>query len=421
MPVAKRRRATRPGGHTGRKRQLTLVDVGDGTLLWREALRDSALAGPRRRGAVAPGPPGEVVHTVDIEELAPNQVIEFLQRLDLKLTPSQSLRRITWNDKRKEYKFERAAEYSGGLARAPVDPAAKRVLLIVHGTFSNGDSIAGQLAGIERDAGFFKWATSHYDQVYSFDHPTLSVSPVLNALDLARLFEPIKVPVDVICHSRGGLVVRWWLEAFGGATVGPRRVVFVGSPLGGTSLASPPKLRAAVDLFTTVATHLKMASKLTALYLPFMEVAVGLLTVFTSITGLIANTPMVDAAAAMIPGLGGQSRVGNNEELNRLHGGDVSRLPEYFAVQSDFRPESAGWAFWKNFVNLGDRLKSGAATLVFNQANDLVVDTRSMTEMLPGFSLKLTRVCDFGTNDQIHHTNYFIQPKVVQFFKDKLN
>ena len=137
----------------------------------------------------------------------------------------------------------------------------------------------------------------------------MSVSPVLNALDLARLFGEVKLPVDVICHSRGGLVVRWWLEAFGGAAVGPRRAVFVGSPLGGTSLASPPKLRAAIDLFTSVGSYLKSATEIASVYAPFMTVATGLLTVFTSVTGLVANTPMADAAFAMVPGLGAQSRV----------------------------------------------------------------------------------------------------------------
>jgi len=416
------RRGARRGGRTSGVRNLTLVDVGGGTLLWREPLRDSARAGPRRRGAVAPGPTGEIVHSVPIEELAPNQVVEFLQKLDLKLTPNQGLRRIGWGAPGQKVTFEPAAGQPGGPARAPVGPSARRVLLIVHGTFSNGDQIALQLAGIEQVAGFAAWAKSNYDEVYSFDHPTLSVSPVLNALDLARLFGEVTLPVDVICHSRGGLVVRWWLEAFGGATVGPRRVVFVGAPLGGTSLASPPKLRAAVDLFTSVGSYLKTASQVASIYVPFMTVAAGLLTVFTSVTGLVANTPMVDAAFAMIPGLGGQSRVGNNEELNRLHGGDLTGLPQYFAVQSDFRPESPGWAFWKYFVNIGDRIASGAAGLVFSQANDLVVDTRSMTELLPGWSLNpQDRVRDFGTNDQVHHTNYFAQPDVVQFFKDKLN
>jgi hypothetical protein len=399
-------------------RNLTLVDVGDGTLLWREPTGDSVRAAPKHRGAaIAAAPPVEIVHNVPIEELEPNKVIEFLQSVDLKLTPNQGLRRVTWDYAAKKVAIGPVETSS----RAPITGGNRRVLLIVHGTFSNGDQIAGQLEQVESDAGFYRWATANYDEIFSFDHPTLSVSPVLNALDVARLFGTASVPVDVICHSRGGLVVRWWLEAFGGAAVGPRRVIFVGSPLGGTSLASPPKLRAALDLFTNVGSYLKAAGKAASFYAPFMTVAVGLLTVFTSVTGALANTPLADAAFALVPGLGGQSRVANNEELNRLHGGDRTKLPQYFAVQSAFQPDPVGWRFWNYFVHIGSHVSTGAAGLVFNQANDLVVDTRSMTEMLPGWSLDpATRVCDLGTNPDVYHTNYFVQTRVVEFFKKTL-
>ena len=152
-----------------------------------------------------------------------------------------------------------------------------------------------------------------------------------------------------------------------------------------------------------------------------MTVAVGLLPVFTSMTGLVANTPMADAAFSMVPGLGGQSRVANNEELNRLHAGDLTQIPQYFAIQSDFQPDPVGWKFWRYFVGVGDRLTSQAAGLVFNQPNDLVVDTRSMTELLPGWAMNpKTRVRDFGTNSRVHHTNYFLQKETVDFFKEKL-
>ena len=33
---------------------------------------------------------------------------------------------------------------------------------------------------------FLARAAAHYDRVLAFDHPTLSVSPILNALDLAQ-------------------------------------------------------------------------------------------------------------------------------------------------------------------------------------------------------------------------------------------
>ena len=51
-----------------------------------------------------------------------------------------------------------------------------------------------------------------YDNVIFFEHATLAVSPVINALELGRFFAGSAAQIDVIAHSRGGLIVRWWLE-----------------------------------------------------------------------------------------------------------------------------------------------------------------------------------------------------------------
>ena len=197
--------------------------------------------------------------------------------------------------------------------------------------------------------------------------------------------------MDVICHSRGGLVVRWWLEAFGGMNVGPRRVVFVAAPLGGTSLAAPARLRNAIDLFTTVGAHLRAIGQETAVYLPFMNVAVALLSIFTAVTGGMARTPLADAAFALVPGLGGMSRVSNNPELDRLDA-DQPVVPQYFAITSNFRMEKVGWKFWKVFDDPARRIAEAVGGQVFGQDNDLVVDTRSMTYLAHGFGLKPERV-----------------------------
>lgn len=111
-------------------------------------------------------------------------------------------------------------------------PAATgRILLFVHGTFSKSEALFDQLNDPNFPAGrdFLGRALQHYAQVLAFNHPTISVSPLLNALDLARLLADTAADIDVVCHSRGGLVTRWWLEAFDRGP-GRRRVVLVGSP-----------------------------------------------------------------------------------------------------------------------------------------------------------------------------------------------
>jgi hypothetical protein len=193
----------------------------------------------------------------------------------------------------------------------------------------------------------------------------------------------------------------------------------VGSPLDGTSLAAPPRLRAALDLLTNVGRAVEMASTVASGGFPFFTVVTGLLRVITSITTLAAKTPVIDAAVAMIPGLSGQSQVQNNEELLRLNQAS-SLSPDYFAVISDFQPSSPGWAFWKYFVNVGDRLKAAGADLVFEGPNDLVVDTGSMNVLArrPGNVLiPPARIHDFGVSPTVHHTVYFRQPETPVFIE----
>ncbi len=325
-------------------RRMVLVDRGDGALEWRDP-EAMTIAGGSRRSFEDVAAGVRNVADVPVEVLEPNKILEKLIEWDNLLTPAQGLRR--WS---KVAGFE-------PIPAAPcvtTDPNGSegKILLFVHGTFSNSEAIFSQLDRVETDTGFLEWANTKYEHILTFDHPTMSVSPVLNALDLTRLLADVTSPVDVICHSRGGLVVRWWLEAFGGAKTGARRAVFLASPLGGTSLASPARLRDALDLFTTVGTYLKDAGAVASAFLPFVTIAVGLMQIFVSVTGVVANTPLADLFFNAVPGLGAMSRVGNNTELDRLRSGTGS-LPPYFSIYSDFQMEMAGWRFWRLFQNPG--------------------------------------------------------------------
>lgn len=382
---------------------MTLVEV-DGVLLWQEGAAVSSPALRRRRGRRAEGPGGEIVQQFKFEKLEPSKVGAFLERMDLKLTPERGLRK-----------------WDGGKLAAIDKPADKgRILLIVHGTFSNTDAVVGELRATAGGQAFLDRAVAHYSQVLTFDHPTISVSPVLNALDLARLFDSSSADVDVVCHSRGGLVTRWWMEAFDRKQRG-RRAVLVGCPLNGTSLAAPPRLRAGLSLLTNVGRVLAPAADAASAVIPFLSVAAGLIRVLSSLSSLAAASPMVDAAVAMIPGLAAMSRIGNNPELSRLNQDPASPPAEYFAVRSNFEPSSPGWAFWRYFVSPKERLVDVAVdTLVFDGQNDLVVDTASMTELPPASAPPATRVLDFKTNDTVYHTNYFRQPQTLKFIADSL-
>ena len=407
LPIGKLRRGGRRHVSEDSVGMITLTEI-DGMLQWEEGTGVVSMAGQRfRRGLSAPAPSGEIVTQYKFEKLPPSEVGKFLEVLDTKLTPVPGLRRLD-------------AQGVFQPAKPPTSQGTKkrRVLLFVHGTFSNNDHLLEELNSTQQGRNFVSRILKHYHDVFAFDHSTLSVSPVLNALDLARLFADFDGSVDVVCHSRGGLVVRWWLEGFGRVADERHRVVMVGAPLAGTSLAAPPRLRAALGLITNVGRALSLAGSAASLAVPMLSVAVGLVKIVTSVASLGEKAPLMDAAVAMIPGLAGQSRVGNSAELLRLRRKTNSPMPDYYAVRCNFETEDAGWAFWRRFrkLNLADQ----GTDIVFEGDNDLVVDTESMTDLFDQEVIPSTNVCDFGTTDRVHHTNYFRQPETISFITKSL-
>jgi hypothetical protein len=382
----------------------------DGVLRW-ESPAAAGGFGPGRAGRAAVAP-GAVVRQFVFEKLPPSEVRQALNALDLKLTPlhtSQPLREL------RGLRADQHVPFAP--ARFP-DLAGKRVLLFIHGTFSSGDMFREELAAAPEDAGgqLLAAASKKYDFLLTFDHPTVGVSPALNAFDLAALLKAAPAAVDVVAHSRGGLVTRWWFEGF----ADPRtrlRAVLVGSPLAGTSLAAPARLRSGLNLISNVAEVLQTVSSAAAA-LPLMTAAGVLMGIIRSVTAVAASTPLIDAAVAMIPGLDAQSRAGTNGEIARLRQNTGRAGLEYSAVQSNFVPQSPGWAFWRYFVRPLEHLGHAGADLVFEDKNDLVVDTSSMTELADEVTLPLKRVLDFRTSATVHHTNYFRQAKTIQFIRD---
>jgi pimeloyl-ACP methyl ester carboxylesterase len=302
------------------------------------------------------------------------------------------------------------------------NPGAKpvkegRILLFIHGTFNKSDMYLVELTQTRAGKELLAKVQNkkNYNQVLGFDHATLSLNPVLNAMDLGRTFLDCKADIDIVSHSRGGLVTRWWLERYDGRARGSSRAVLVGSPLAGTSLAAAPRLRAAINLLTNVARVLQKTGDLASATFPLFTVVTGLLRVIASAGTIASKTPVFNAAVALIPGLLGQSMVSNNEELNRLNR-ELLNSPRYVAVRSDFKPTAPGWEFWKYFVNVGDRTKDWASDLVFEDANDLVVDTASMTVLSkPPNQVSIQKLHDFGQSSKVHHTVYFRQPETAEF------
>src|SRR6185436_4644206 len=109
-------------------------------------------------------------HGFQFLEVPPNEVVAKLEQLDLSLTPARGLR-----------------QWVNGQP-GPIKKLAPkgRVLLLVHGTFSRGDMYFEEFAATPDGQGFLTACAKKYDAVVTFDHPTLAMSPWINALDLSQ-------------------------------------------------------------------------------------------------------------------------------------------------------------------------------------------------------------------------------------------
>ena len=137
------------------------------------------------------------------------------------------------------------------------------VLLFVHGTFSR---VRSGFAALGDDPAWLADAHRRYQgRVLAFDHPTLSAGPAANAAWFAGCLPGgQRLTLDVLTHSRGGLVGRCLPEALAGhPDAAVRALVHAGSPNAGTVLASEQHLD---DLLDTVTTLLSL--------LPAEEIAV---------------------------------------------------------------------------------------------------------------------------------------------------
>jgi hypothetical protein len=382
-------------------RMASLVNI-DGVLIWKSGLLSSPRPGFRafRRGFAGVAE-GEVIKRVRFEELPPNDIAKFWDNLDDVLTPRDPATKqrglLEWKD--------------GKLIPVNLPPQNGQMLLIVHGTFSNSKNFLDSLAADPNGKTFLEQAKKRYPAgIFAFDHPTLSATPLENAVDLARVFGSSKAEVDVLAHSRGGLVTRWWFESLSPELHLRRKAVLVGCPLAGTSLAAPPQWKSLMNYLTNLSSVLGAVTTTASFAAPCLSVATGLLKFFGTATNLVAKTPLADAAVSLIPGLNGQSRVGNSPGLQRLRLTTCDVMDRYCAVTSDFEPDPIGWRFWRFFNDPTGQVLNAAADALFNAPNDLVVDTISMTDLRDNLKIPGAQTLEIGKNPKIHHVNYFSHP-----------
>lgn len=409
---ARRRRGFAAARDDGREAVELVRD--DGVLRWVWRPAELQLSQGRRAWRSMGLGAGDLVQRIEYPPLGRNQITDALMALDVTLNPDRGLRR--W-------------EGQGWRAVRPGELQALRgrVLLLVHGTFSKSGMYDSELQATEPGRQLFgRWVGTagsgarRYAAVLAFDHATLSESPWLNAVALREALEPLKARIDVVCHSRGGLVTAWALK-MGAMPVD--QVVFVGSPLMGTSLASPVRLREALDLLANIADAMSMIAKGAGTVFPpaaLLALGVaGLARVLGRALHLGAGLPLPDAAVGLVPGLMSQSRVENNLELTQLFPLPGSVLVSGLGVE--FKPDVVGqpvWKFWNRFAHIADQAKYYGAEVIFQQPNDLVVDTASMNQL--GRQALIGDFKLLADSAGTHHCSYFRNAEAIRFLSDRL-
>ncbi len=328
--------------------------------------------------------PADDARVLDFSELPGNYVHDRIASLDARFTKTYGLR-VMGKDGR----------------LTPVkEQIIGRTLLLVHGTFSNSENIIDQFE--RRRLEFLQLLLERYDNVLTFDYPTLSQQAIASAMTLDRLIRAF-VPgtIDVVSHSQGGLVVRYWLELLARERLEQTTSVFVAGTLAGTALAAPWALRRALQGVFNMGSLLKPIS---SFVVPMIS---ALISVLQKTTKFLASAPITDAGVALVPGFQGMSQVSTNFELIALQKA-VTHLPAgYFAVTGDFEPEPVGLKIWKRLYS---RTANAGADLLFKEPNDLVVNTAAMTHLADRTSIPPERVFHFRAGEKpVHHTNYFEQ------------
>ena len=262
-----------------------------------------------------------------------------------------------------------------------------RSLLFVHGTFSTAHGAFNLIA----DPVFRSLFDRYEGRVFAFNHFTLSHDPHRN-VDwlLQQLPSGPPLEVDIICHSRGGLVARTLAEqppvaGVDAARIAVRRIVFVGVPNAGTLLANPDHMITMIDRFTT-ALNLFPSGAIT-------ETLEAIITTVKVLGHGALNG--LDGLASMRPG---------GAFLTALNQGAPAG-DGYYAIASDYEPAEQGLR-----ALLTGSLADNVLDRIFeNAGNDLVVPESGVYSAngSGAFPIPESRVLRVPPAAGVLHTTFF--------------
>jgi hypothetical protein len=272
-------------------------------------------------------------------------------------------------------------------------------LLFIHGIFSSCET---GFAGIGHDTTTWPQLRQRYgNRIIGFDHATASVDPGQNATWFLDQIRNVKLTLDIVCHSRGGLVARSIAVQAPGqnVTLNVRRVVFAATPNGGSQIAATNNW---VNLINRISSVLTLPAKvLPAPADAIAEILAGLLEVLKIVAvGVALDLPGLQA---MVPGC---------QFLQNLAKAAAAPAPQYYAAAANFEP---GPVLANLFNRLDDEGRVIDSEVFPNIHNDIAVPTDGVwnpapATPVPGFPVDPTRHLTIGPGSIYWHCNYFDDP-----------
>ncbi len=262
-----------------------------------------------------------------------------------------------------------------------------RTLLLIHGTASSAQGGFGQMASSDME----KLAHNYGKRIIAFNHPTLHCSPSQNVQMLLDMLPPeISLDLDIMTHSRGGLVGRELTERLAECNQGSRQLkinkaLFVACPHQGTILANGDHDWNMIDRYTNLLTNLPDGPITLTL-----EAIMGLVKV------------LAHGTLKGLPGL--QAMHPDGDYLKRLNKSPANKIT-YYALGANFTPTDPGL-----FARLGKAGANKFIDSVFGADNDGVVPTNGVYQAghnSPGFPIPSERRVIYEDDIQIHHINFF--------------
>ncbi|MBN3759302.1 CHAT domain-containing protein [Burkholderia sp. Ac-20365] len=295
------------------------------------------------------------------------------------------------------------------------DKPLRRILLLLHGTFSSTRGSFGALAVTESGRGFLAAAQARYDLVLGFDHRTLTQDPLQNAEALAQALGTLALSpdaeFDAIAFSRGGLVLRCFIEQVMSARLPElraRRAVFIGCTNGGTNLAQPRNWKRMLDLYT----NLTLAGTRALGMLPGLGTGAAIVgQTMKCISAFVQDIATMAIDESRVPGIAAMRPDGQLvRQLNDAAVGNTdSEHPKYFWAGVSFDVQQGGAPGIVSGFH--DYLMYHAASQMFQEPNDLVVDCAMMRNFGSHMDW-VTDQRDLSSMDRLYHTIYFTSPEL---------